>query len=148
MSYISEFTTDLHHIQCWMHSLEFYWMISPLPGLLLTTKQWRTPPKQMMKSCPSQSYHITLARWDSNQIWLPDIYDMCMGQACPIGPTWLQWLVFITLHNVSHPRVQATQKLIIVLLAWQGHHQDISKLVKCYFPFQQSKFHWHRVSPF
>ncbi|GFU44913.1 pro-Pol polyprotein [Trichonephila clavipes] len=59
----------------------------------------------------------------------------------------LHFEVFHSLHNLSHPGIRATKRLIQDRFVWPSMLKDIAKWTRCSSPCQRSKVQRHAVSP-
>ena len=60
----------------------------------------------------------------------------------------LHCLVFETVHNLAHPGVKPTQKLIMQRFVWHGMKKDITAWVRSCTSCQLAKFHGHTIASF
>ncbi|GFX42965.1 integrase catalytic domain-containing protein [Trichonephila clavipes] len=58
----------------------------------------------------------------------------------------LRFEVFRSLHNLSHPGIRATKRLIQNRFVWPSMLKDIAKWTRCCIPCQRSKIQRHTVS--
>ncbi|GFX29191.1 transposon Ty3-I Gag-Pol polyprotein [Trichonephila clavipes] len=62
-------------------------------------------------------------------------------------PEELRFEVFRSLHNLSHPGIRATKRLIQDRFVWPSMLKDIAKWTQCCIPCQRFKVQRHTVSP-
>ncbi|GFV00923.1 hypothetical protein TNCV_1387371 [Trichonephila clavipes] len=62
-------------------------------------------------------------------------------------PEELHFEVFRSLHNLSHPGIRATKRLIQDHFVWLPMLKDIAKWTRCCVPCERSKVQRHTVSP-
>ena len=77
----------------------------------------------------------------------PIICDFSATNPRPFIPQPLRRAIFNQVHNLSHPSVRATRKLISTRYVLPSMNQDISRWAKECLPCQRSKVHRHTVSP-
>ena len=73
--------------------------------------------------------------------------DVLDGFARPIVPSSFRRNVFDVLHNVSHPGIRATVKLISQRYVWPGMQKDIRQWTRSCMHCQQSKIQRHVATP-
>ncbi|KAK4468952.1 hypothetical protein MN116_000087, partial [Schistosoma mekongi] len=73
--------------------------------------------------------------------------DMSTGKPRPVVPPSMSRLVFERFHNLSHPGIKATVKLISDKFVWANMKSDIRQWAKTCLPCQKSKVHRHTISP-
>ena len=75
------------------------------------------------------------------------VCDTSQGNIRPYLPEIFRHLVFKQLHNLSHPGVRATKKLIQKRYVWPSMQTDITKWTRTCIPCQKAKVHRHTKSP-
>ena len=65
----------------------------------------------------------------------------------PYLPKTLRSTIFSIIHNLSHPSIRVTRKLITAKYFWPGMNKDINTWSKCCIPCQKSKVTRHTKSP-
>ena len=73
--------------------------------------------------------------------------DMSTGQPRPFIPTHLRRAVFDSLHNLSHPGIRATQRLLVSRFIWPRINADARDWARTCVQCQRSKIHRHTVTP-
>nr|CAH8872176.1 unnamed protein product [Trichobilharzia regenti] len=73
--------------------------------------------------------------------------DMSTGTPRPIVPTSLRRTVFESLHNLSHPGIRATDKLISARFAWPGMNRDVRQWTRACLQCQRAKVTKHNITP-
>ena len=68
---------------------------------------------------------------------------MSTGWARPIVPTSWKQQVFEIIHNLSHPSVRATQRLVAQKFVWKGMQKQVGTWAKQCIPCQTSKIQTH-----
>lgn len=76
------------------------------------------------------------------------ICEVGTGRARPLVPKSYRKTVFEHLHNLSHPGISATQKLITQRFFWPNMNKDIRTWTKACLQCQRSKVHRHNKAPF
>lgn len=73
--------------------------------------------------------------------------DIGCGKNRPYVPEILRREIFNVFHNLSHPGVKASQKLICSKYFWPSMNSDINRWVKNCLNCQRNKVHRHTKSP-
>ncbi|CAH8553506.1 unnamed protein product [Schistosoma rodhaini] len=75
------------------------------------------------------------------------ICDMSTGRPRPFIPKPLRRKVFESIHNLSHPGIKATMKLISERFVWTKMNRDIRNWTQACMKCQKAKVHRHTSSP-
>ncbi|GBM19123.1 Pro-Pol polyprotein [Araneus ventricosus] len=73
--------------------------------------------------------------------------DISTGRCRPFVPKEFRLRIFETLHNLSHPGVKATVKLVGDRFLWPGYKKQVAERTRCCVPCQRGKIQRHTVSP-
>nr|VZI12855.1 unnamed protein product [Spirometra erinaceieuropaei] len=73
--------------------------------------------------------------------------DLSTGHERPFVPAILRRRVFNALHNLSHPGVRATVKLITDRFVWPNINRDVRRWTRSCLPCQRAKTHRHTITP-
>jgi len=73
--------------------------------------------------------------------------DTSTGVARPLVPKDFRRVVFESLHNLSHPSIRATQRLLTARFVWPGIKADSRKWTRTCLQCQKSKVQRHTVTP-
>lgn len=79
----------------------------------------------------------------------PDLSLYCetsTGKNRPFVPTIMRRLVFDTLHNISHPSIRATRKLVSDRYFWPNQNKDVNTWAKSCIKCQKNKVTRHTQS--
>ncbi|GBO08233.1 hypothetical protein AVEN_81665-1 [Araneus ventricosus] len=104
-------------------------LISPYVKLLLKFSDITTP------SQPKPLLHI--------QGWTLNFCDVATRRCRPFVPKEFRRLIFETLHNVSHPGVKTTVKLVGDRFLWPGYKKQVAEWTRCCVPCQRGKIQRH-----
>ena len=142
--YISEFTTDIQHIQGKDNPVADSLSRATLDSVQLgidysdmaadqkddpeIQAYLTTPTSLLFKEVPFGQQGITL------------LCDTSTGQARPVVP--VSWR-----HGLSHPSIRATRKLISSKFIWKGMNSQVGSWAKTCIQCQSSKIHTHIKSP-
>ena len=116
-------------------------ILQELDGSSLSRFQNSCSSVQEMKSNPSLSVII-------HPMKTGDIFcDISTGSLRPLVPVLLRRQLFNQLHNVSHPGVRASRRLISARFVWPGMSRDVGLWAKSCISCQKSKISTHVHSP-
>ncbi|BHF77170.1 hypothetical protein SprV_0502027300 [Sparganum proliferum] len=73
--------------------------------------------------------------------------DLSTGHKRPFVPATLRRRVFNALHNLSHPGIRATVKLITDRFVWPNINRDVRRWTRSCLPCQRAKTHRHTTTP-
>ncbi|BHF83388.1 hypothetical protein SprV_0902653000 [Sparganum proliferum] len=73
--------------------------------------------------------------------------DLSTGHERPFVPATLRRRVFNALHNLSHPGVRATVKLITDRFVWPNINRDVRRWTRSCLSCQRAKTHRHTTTP-
>ena len=73
--------------------------------------------------------------------------DTSTGVARPVVPKDFRRAVFASLHNLSHPSIRATQRLLTARFVWPSIKADSRKWTRTCLQCQKSKIQRHTVTP-
>ena len=73
--------------------------------------------------------------------------DTSTGTQCPLVPkAWIP-VIFDSIHHLSHPRIQVTQKLITTRYVWPGINSDVHRWTRSCVQCLRTKIQHHIRSP-
>ncbi|GBL99759.1 hypothetical protein AVEN_249783-1 [Araneus ventricosus] len=73
--------------------------------------------------------------------------DVLTGRCRPFVPKEFRRRIFETLHNLSHPGVKATVKLVGDHFLWPDYKKQVAEWTRCCVPCQRGKIQRHTASP-
>ena len=73
--------------------------------------------------------------------------DTSTGTPRPYVPEHFRHIVFNSLHALSHPGVQATQRLVSACFFWPGMNVDVRRWARSCLQCQRAKVHRHTTTP-
>ena len=156
LDYISQFTSTIRHIQGSdnvaadeLSRIETNALISRQPPTVdfaaMAKTQATDPQIRALQSSPSSTLvmeAIPLANSDS-----PLYSDTSTGtQHSLVSPEWRR-TVFDSLHGLSHPGIQATQKLITARFVWLGINADVRRWTRFCVQCPSAKIYRHSTAP-
>ena len=156
LDYISQFTSDIRHIQGSHNSAadalsriqseaNALQASSIVDFQAMADAQQADSELQEWKSRSPSSLTLTAVPLPGSSTTL--ICDISTGNSRPFVPTKFRRLVFDSLHSMSHPGIRATQQLITSRFVWPRINSDVRKWAKACLPCQRSKIHRHTVTP-
>ncbi|CAH8467182.1 unnamed protein product [Schistosoma bovis] len=151
LDYISQFTTDLRHIQgksnCVADALSRIQMNAvTLPVLdlpAMAAAQANDPSCTEAPHSTSLQYQEVPLATTSGTI----LCDTSTGLPRLIVPSAYRRLVFDALHGLSHPGIAATLRLIAARYVWPSMNKDVRMWAKQCLQCQRSKVHRHVAAP-
>ena len=151
LSYISEFTTDIQHIQGKDNpvadSLSRATLDSVQLGIdysVMAADQKDDPELQAYLTTPTS---LLFKEVPFGQQGITLLCDTSTGQARPVVPVSWRRKVFDLIHDLSHPSIRATRKLISSKFIWKGMNSQVGSWAKTCIQCQSSKIHTHIKSP-
>ena len=148
LSYISEFTTDIRHLQGKDNLVADMLSRPTIANVQLGIDYYA------MATAQQQDAEVQAYRSATSNLQLKDIpfgaqgvtllCDMPTGHARPIVPTRK---VFDLIHVLSHPSIRTTRKLIATKFVWNGLQKQIGIWSKQCVACQSSKIHTHVRAP-
>lgn len=151
ISYISEYTTDIRHLQGKDNLVADTLSRATINGVQLGINY------ADMAAAQQQDSEIQAYRTTNSSLQLEDVHfeaqgatllcDVSTGRARPIIPASWRRKVFDLVHGLSHPSVRATRKLIASKFVWSGLQRQVGIWTKQCIPCQSSKIHTHTKAP-
>lgn len=153
LSAISEFSTDIRHI-----SGKKNIVADCLSRAVTTTNavslgiDYTALAAAQQSSADVQAYTTAFTSLKVVKTNLSDegpelLCDISTGRARPIIPPEFRRQVFESVHNLAHPGVKATVKLIAEKFVWHGLRRQVSSWVKQCHECQTSKIQKHTRAP-
>ena len=154
MAYITEFTTDIRHIQGKdntaadaLSRLQVNAANSSTSSLdydKLADAQAEDPEIQEILQSKN-SIHFTKVNLPMTA--KPVLCDLSTGNPRPWVPKEFRRSAFLSLHELSHPGIKATQKLVVSRFIWPKINVDVRQWTKECLACQQAKIHRHTSTP-
>ena len=151
LDFISQFTTDIHHIKGsenitadTLSRIAAITMPNPVDYEEISKSQLGDPELKDLLQNP-QSLQL-------KQVILPEhttpVYcDLSTGTARPYIPVSFRKQIFSLLHNLSHPGIRATTKLIRSRFIWPSLNKDCVTWSRECIPCQKAKVTRHTKTP-
>ena len=153
LDFVSQYTSDIRHIsgkdntaadalsRCHIGALH-----SDKPFIdfkVIADAQGADEELDSLRQLPSLSFKRVPLPTSDGQIWC----DISTGHERPYVPKQHRRAVFDSLHNMSHPSIRATRRLLTDRFVWSGINSDVRKWAKSCLQCQWCKNHRHTKSP-
>lgn len=147
---ISEFTTDVRHIEGKRNHVADALSRGSISTLLLDMDYTALARAQLEQEV--QAYRTAISGLKLEDIQLDQsgttiLCDVSTESPRPIVPKSWQRKVFDIVHGLSHPSVRATRKLIASKFVWHGLHRQVGLWAKQCMDCQKAKVHQHVRAP-
>ena len=152
LDFISQFTSTIRHIHGpdnvvadALSRIETNALLDKQPPVLdfaaMAKAQAGDPQIRSLQSAPSSPLVVEPVPLPHSAD--PLFCDVSTGSQRPLVP--LQWrrTVFDSLHNLSHPGIRATQKLVTSRFVWPGINADVRRWTRSCIQCQKAKVHRH-----
>ena len=156
LDYISQFTSTIRHVHGpdnpvadALSRVEMNALITGEPPVVnfaaMAKAQTTDPQIRALQSSPSTSLKVEAIPLDSSSDTM--LCDVSTGSPRPLVP--LQWrrTIFDSLHNLSHPGIRATQRLITTRYVWPSINTDVRRWTRSCIKCQRAKVQRHTVAP-
>ncbi|BHF66484.1 hypothetical protein SprV_0200950100 [Sparganum proliferum] len=151
LDYISQFTTDIRHIDGTKNEVADMLSRPSLSSLQLShgIDLCAMAAEQQRVGCPGDEPVSGLLLKDvplttgSGTI----LCDVSTTFHRPFVPASMRQAVFQTLHRLSHPRIRASQKLLAERFVWPGMNKDVKAWARSCLSCQRNKVHRYNKSP-
>ncbi|GFX21415.1 uncharacterized protein K02A2.6 [Trichonephila clavipes] len=150
LDFISQFSTDIRHVSGSDNSMAD--ALSRINVLNLSTTDLQhladsqTKDEELKTLISSNDLSIKLKPLKMGNA-LEIFCDVSREKVRPYVPEELRFEEFRSLHNLSHPGIRATKRLIQDRFFWPSMLKDIAKWIRFCIPCQRSKVQRHTVSP-
>ena len=154
LDFISQFTTDIRHVRGTENTvadaLSRISSLTPLPSTIdldaLATVQRQDEELNQFRNDPSSS------PFDFQDHPLPTsnntiTCDISTGRPRPFVPKAFRRFIFNSLHNLSHPGIKATQRLITDQYVWPNINRDVRQWIRTCLHCQRCKVQRHTCAP-
>ena len=149
LSYISEFTTDIQHIEGKNNAVADTLSRATLNNIQLGIDYCA------LAAAQCQDAEVQAYRAATSSLKLQDVpfssttilCDMSAGYARPIVPADWRRRVFDLVHGLSHPSIRTTRKLISSKFVWKGLQKQVGMWARQCLACQSSKIQRHIKAP-
>lgn len=158
LCFISEFTTDIRYVKGSGNAVADALSRAPVPDPMaeinstttaslsdidlaqLAQDQRADPDVLKLKSADTGLQLRDCVIMNTN---LPLLCDITLGYPRPVVPKSWRRRVFDTLHNLSHPGIRTSKKLVAERFVWPNMHKDVQLWAQTCIPCQRAKIHRH-----
>lgn len=151
LSYLAQFSTNIQHISGKsnvvadaLSRIETITSPSPIPYSEIAKSQEQDTELQNLITSPKCNLilkKILVAEYDTTLIC-----DISTDRLRPFIPKQYRKLVFDSLHELSHPGIKSSIKLVQDRFVWPNLKSDIRNWAQCCIPCQSSKINRHTKS--
>lgn len=151
LSYISEFTTDIQHIEGKNNAVADALSRAEINALSTGINY------KAMADCQASDYDVQAYRTAITGLVIKDIpfyndgttllCDVSTGRPRPVVPQPWRREVFDMIHNLSHPGIRASRKLVASKFVWHGMSKQVGEWSRTCIRCQQAKVATHVKSP-
>ena len=152
LDFISQFTLTIRHIHGpdnvvadTLSRIEMNALLSNQPPVIdftaMAKAQALDPQIRSLQSAPASP--LVVEGIPLPNATEPLLCDISTGSQRPLVPQQWRRTVFDSLHNLSHPGIRATQKLITSRFVWPGIQADVRRWTRCCTQCQKVKVHQH-----
>ena len=148
LMYISEFTSDIQHIKGSANTVAD--ALSRVESILCPT----TFDYEELARAQDAEHRVTATVNDKHEfkyVGVPNsdkrIYcEVSTDTVRPYLPTEFRKIAFDSIHNLSHPGIRTTRKLVTKRFFWPGMNKEINTWAKACIPCQKAKISRHTHS--
>ncbi|BHF72606.1 hypothetical protein SprV_0401567400 [Sparganum proliferum] len=152
LDFISQFSCDIQHV----HGKENV-VADTLSGIEMTSVTTDAIDFTLMAEAQRSDDELSQYHHEDSSLRVQDVplptgtgtitCDLSTGHERPFVPATLRRQVFNVLHNLSHPGVRATVKLITDRFVWPNINRDVRRWTRSCLPCQRAKTHRHTITP-
>ena len=152
LDYISQFTSDIQHVKGVDNAVadalsrlhvDAFQTPSVVDFHQLAVEQEDDDDWNEVQQSPSLSFKRVPLPANHGHIWC----DVSTGHERPYVPRKHRRTIFHALHDMSHPGIRATQKLITERFVWPGINRDVRNWTRTCLQCQKCKVHRHNKAP-
>ena len=149
---ISEFSTDIQHVAGKDNSVADALSRAGINAVDTVGVDYEAMAISQRAECDLDGYRATTTGLQLEQVpfgkdGLTLTCDVSSGTPRPVvPPSWCK-TVFDAVHNLSHPGIRTTRKLVANKFVWHGMNKQVGEWAKVCVPCQQSKISRHVRAP-
>lgn len=149
LDFIAQFSTDIRHVSGKDNVVAD--ALSRINALQLSATDYENLAQEQEEDVEltsllaDHSSSLVLEKLNFGQVRL--YCDTSTGKARPYVPANLRRQVYQSLHNLSHPGIRATRKLLKERFVWPSILNDVTKWTRACIPCQRAKVTRHTKSP-
>nr|VZI24985.1 unnamed protein product [Spirometra erinaceieuropaei] len=152
LNFISQFSCDIQHV----HGKENV-VADALLRIVMASITTEAVEFTLMAEAQRSDDELSQYRHENSSLSLQEVplptgtgtitCDLSTGHERPFVPATLRRRVFNALHNLSHPGVRATVKLITDRFVWPNINRDVRRWTRSCLSCQRAKTHRHTITP-
>ena len=150
LDYITQFTTDVQHVSGFNNvvadALSRVYSLASFGNLdlqALAAAQATDPEVELLKRSSSLTLQRVPLPSGDGSLWC----DVSLGAPRPVVPLPFRRSVFDVFHNLSHPGIRATVRLVTSRFIWRNANKDVREWARSCLQCQRSKVTRHTKSP-
>ena len=154
LDFISQFTDDIRHIKDTSNTADALSRITSVSNRTDDTINFDDLAQAQQNDEELQellhSNRDTTLKWQDFPLPTSDVmmtFEMSTGKPRPYVPLEYRRRIFNNLHNLSHPGIVASQKLVTARYIWPSINKDVRTWTRNCQQCQRSKIHRHTKSP-
>ena len=154
LAYISEFTTDVRHIEGKFNTVADTLSIdgisaitAPLPGVDYDAMAAAQLIDDGIANMRAASTGLVICDIPLNKNSLSICCDVSTDRPRPLVPDTWQRIVFDAVHGLSHPSIRTTRNMIAEKFVWRCLSKQVGAWAKSCLRCQAAKVHRHTASP-
>lgn len=153
LAYLSEYTTDIKHVSGVDNTAAD--VLSRVDAIASTSPLLIAPDLHRLAADQADDTELLRLRTSPTALQLEDVTldgqqivcDLSTGKPRPFVPKTCRRELFDALHNMAHPGIRATQKLIAARFVWPRMNADVRDWVRACAPCQCAKVNRYPVPP-
>lgn len=153
LQFIGQFSTDIRHVKGEENVVpDFLSRIEAVQpkaidyNLVAEEQEYDEEIRDIVSGSSKNSFILTkMPIMDSNEQLFCHVNN---GKARPFIPLKFRRLVFESMHNLSHPGIRSTKRLIIERFIWPSINKDVINWTRHCIECQKSKVHRHNRAAF
>lgn len=156
LSIISEYTSEIYHISgknnVVADTLSRTIITEEIGAISSSLIDYCALARAQLEDAEMEDYNhnlnLTLAHVpikNSNNLYI--LCDISLQRPRPIVPKLWQRKIFDIMHNLSHPGIRSSRKLISERFLWKNIQKDVGNWVRTCLPCQRAKIHKHTSAP-
>ena len=150
LDFITQFTNDIRHVSGIKNTvadaLSRVYNLTSCTNINLSaiaTAQLSDPDLEPLRNASSLQLQQLPLPDGAGYIWC----DVSLDQPRPLVPLTFQRTVFNALHNLSHPGIRASVRLVTSRFVWRNVNKDVRNWARTCLECQRSKITRHTKSP-
>ena len=157
LSFVAEFTSDIRHVEGKLNIVAdtlSRTSCETIGEIQLTFIDFHALAQAQNEDLETQTYRTAITNLKIQDIPIFNsptnstiMCDVSQTNARPIVPKDWRKSIFTMLHDMSHPGVKGSRKIVTQYFVWHNMNKDIANWTKACKKCQESKIHRHTKSP-